>query len=170
MRVDDNIVLPASSPGVPAYQESMPSACFIGSSGTYVQKHDPWIYYNDIRTNTARCAAHVVPYTQFGPDMSSGNVANFDPNDASTWEIVGSDWGGEMHINSDVASDAAFAQETRRHSVSPAEHAQTARSMLPWQWLQATIAVLDIRTIVECSPQFGHTEVSSNRCRQYTQR
>jgi hypothetical protein len=37
----------------------------------------------------------------------------------------------------------------------------TARSMLPWQWLHATIAVLDIRTIVECSPQFGHTETSS---------
>jgi hypothetical protein len=33
--------------------------------------------------------------------------------------------------------------------------------MLPWQWLHATIAVLDIRTIVECSPQFGHTETSS---------
>jgi hypothetical protein len=60
-----------------AYMESMPSACLIGSSGTYVQKHDPWIYYNDIRTNTARCAAHVVPYTQFGPDMANGNVANF---------------------------------------------------------------------------------------------
>jgi len=27
--------------------------------------------------------------------------------------------------------------------------------------LHATIAVLDIRTIVECSPQFGHTDTSS---------
>jgi hypothetical protein len=33
--------------------------------------------------------------------------------------------------------------------------------MLPWQWLQATIAVLDIRTIVLCSPQLGHTDTSS---------
>jgi hypothetical protein len=39
--------------------------------------------------------------------------------------------------------------------------AQTACNMLPWQWLQATTAVLDIRTIVECSPQLGHTETSS---------
>ena len=39
-----------------------------------------------------------------------------------------------------------------------------------WQWLQAYRAVLDIRTIVECSPQFGHTDISSNRCRQFTQR
>jgi hypothetical protein len=42
--------------------------------------------------------------------------------------------------------------------------------MLPWQWLQATIAVLDMRTIVECSPQLGHTDTSSKRFRQYTQR
>jgi hypothetical protein len=42
--------------------------------------------------------------------------------------------------------------------------------MLPWQWLQATIAVLDMRTIVECSPQFGQTETSSYRWRQYTHR
>jgi hypothetical protein len=38
--------------------------------------------------------------------------------------------------------------------------------MLPLQWLQATIAVLDIRTIVECSPQLGHTDTSSKRFRQ----
>jgi hypothetical protein len=38
------------------------------------------------------------------------------------------------------------------------------------QWLQMYSAVSDIRTIVECSPQFGHTERSSNRCRQFTQR
>jgi hypothetical protein len=31
-------------------------------------------------------------------------------------------------------------------------------------------AVLDIRTIVECSPQLGHTERSSKRVMQFTQR
>jgi hypothetical protein len=39
----------------------------------------------------------------------------------------------------------------------------SARSMLPWQWLQASTAVRDIRTIVECSPQLGHTDTSSYR-------
>jgi hypothetical protein len=33
--------------------------------------------------------------------------------------------------------------------------------MLSWQLLQATIAVLDMRTIVECSPQLGQTDTSS---------
>jgi hypothetical protein len=42
--------------------------------------------------------------------------------------------------------------------------------MLPWQWLQATTAVLDMRTIVECSPQFGHTDTSSNLRRHQTHR
>ncbi len=39
-----------------------------------------------------------------------------------------------------------------------------------WQWLHMYSAVFDMRTIVECSPQFGHTERSSKRCRQFTQR
>jgi hypothetical protein len=30
--------------------------------------------------------------------------------------------------------------------------------MLPWQWLHSTIAVVDMRTIVECSPQLGQTD------------
>jgi hypothetical protein len=47
---------------------------------------------------------------------------------------------------------------------------QISRSIDAEQALQDRIAVLDIRTIVECSPQSGHSEHSSKRCRQYTQR
>ena len=36
--------------------------------------------------------------------------------------------------------------------------------------VKGAMGVEDIRTIVECSPQLGHTDVSSKRCRQYTQR
>jgi hypothetical protein len=36
--------------------------------------------------------------------------------------------------------------------------------------LHFNIAVEAILTIVECSPQLGHTLVSSKRCRQLTQR
>jgi len=36
------------------------------------------------------------------------------------------------------------------------------------QCTQRMIAVLDIRTIVECSPHWGHTDTSSKRCRQFT--
>ena len=45
-----------------------------------------------------------------------------------------------------------------------------AWSIEPPQFRQITLAVSDIRAIVEWAPQFGHSERSSNRCRQYTQR
>src|SRR5437868_8450563 len=60
-----------------AYMEGMPSACFVGDAYPYMQKHNPWIYYNDIRTNATRCAAHVVPFSQFGTDLSGGSVPNY---------------------------------------------------------------------------------------------
>ncbi len=39
-----------------AYMEDMPSPCFVGNAGSYAQKHNPFIYFDDIRTNAARCA------------------------------------------------------------------------------------------------------------------
>lgn len=60
-----------------AYMESMPSPCFVGDAYPYVQKHDPFIYYNDIRTNLTRCRSHVVPFSQFSQDLTSGNVPNY---------------------------------------------------------------------------------------------
>jgi hypothetical protein len=61
-----------------AYLEDMPVPCYKGaSSGNYAMKHNPFMYYNDIRNNSARCAAHVAPFTQFWVDMSSGVVPDF---------------------------------------------------------------------------------------------
>ena len=61
-----------------AYMEDMPTPCYMGASaGNYAMKHNPFMYYTDIRNNPARCAAHVVPFTQFGLDMSTGQVPNF---------------------------------------------------------------------------------------------
>ncbi|HXM51987.1 MAG TPA: alkaline phosphatase family protein [Candidatus Binatus sp.] len=60
-----------------AYLEDMPSACFIGDAYPYMQKHNPWIYYNDVRTNAPRCNAHVVPFSQLGADLGAGSVPNY---------------------------------------------------------------------------------------------
>lgn len=38
-------------------------------------------------------------------------LALFNPEDASTWTTTGSDWGGEMRLTSDVASEAVFLQD-----------------------------------------------------------
>jgi Carboxypeptidase regulatory-like domain len=41
----------------------------------------------------------------------SQGASTFDPTDASTWTSVASEWGGDMHLDSDVASEAIFAQD-----------------------------------------------------------
>jgi len=44
------------------YMESMPSNCYNRDSSNYVVRHDPFVYYNDIVTNQARCN-RIVPAT-----------------------------------------------------------------------------------------------------------
>jgi hypothetical protein len=60
-----------------AYMESMPSPCFLGDASRYAQKHNPFLYYDDIRTNTSRCKAHVVPFTQFDKDLAGESPPNY---------------------------------------------------------------------------------------------
>jgi acid phosphatase len=50
--------------------ESMPSPAFVGDAYPYMQKHDPFVYYDDIRTDPAQFA-NVVPYTQLAKDLTS---------------------------------------------------------------------------------------------------
>src|SRR5439155_14274111 len=52
-----------------AYMESMPSACSTTDSYPYAVKHNPFVYYNDIRNNASRCQSHVVPFTQLSTDL-----------------------------------------------------------------------------------------------------
>ncbi len=56
-----------------AYMESMPSPCFIGSTNIYAQKHNPFIYFDDIRNNPKRCK-NIVPLSFLGNDLQSANT------------------------------------------------------------------------------------------------
>lgn len=53
------------------YMESMPSLCGINSSGDYVTKHNPFVYFNNIRTNTVRCNSHLQSYTALPADLAT---------------------------------------------------------------------------------------------------
>jgi hypothetical protein len=59
------------------YQEDMPSPCFIGNSGKYKQKHNPFIYFDSIRLNKARCEQSVVPITALQADINADMLPNF---------------------------------------------------------------------------------------------
>ena len=59
-----------------AYMEGMPQPCFVGDSGKYAQKHNPFIYYDDVRNNPTRCR-NIVPFSQFASDLQAGALANY---------------------------------------------------------------------------------------------
>ena len=60
-----------------AYMEDMPSPCYLGDAPPlYKQKHNPFIYYDDIRANAARCNK-IVPFTQFAADLQANAVPDF---------------------------------------------------------------------------------------------
>jgi hypothetical protein len=73
-----NIVdqLSAAGSSWKAYMQRMPEPCFRGAyAGTpphdYAKKHDPFMYFRDIRRDRARCH-RVVPFRELGPDLETG--------------------------------------------------------------------------------------------------
>ena len=66
------------------YQESMSSLCELRSSGTYAPKHNPVIYFDDIRLNAARCKSHVVYLSYLWTDLATAattpNYSFITPN------------------------------------------------------------------------------------------
>jgi phospholipase C len=68
----------------------------------YAQKHDPFMYFANIRTNANRMQ-HIVPFTQFATDVGKATMPNF------VW--ISPDQCADMHgINGDTAAylDAGF--------------------------------------------------------------
>ena len=60
-----------------AYMGGVPSACFKGaSSGQYAKKHDPFMYYDRVANNAARCAK-VVPEGELSRDLAAGRLPTF---------------------------------------------------------------------------------------------
>ena len=58
------------------YMESMPRPCFVGSAAPYAQKHNPFIYFDNVRNDPARCNK-IVPFEQFSTDMANNALPDF---------------------------------------------------------------------------------------------
>jgi hypothetical protein len=60
-----------------AYMEDLPHPCFTGSdAANYVKKHDPFMYYDDVRGRPARCG-HIVPLTRLTADERANVLPSF---------------------------------------------------------------------------------------------
>lgn len=86
-----------------AYMQSLPTPGFTGASaGPYAQKHNPFMYFSNIRNNPARMQ-RIVPFTQFDQDIQSANMPNF------VW--ITPDMCNDMHGTSSCSSnDGLIAQ------------------------------------------------------------
>jgi len=67
------------------FGEDMGKPCNVTDSGNYVARHNPFVYYDDIRTNTTRCNAHAVDFS------------NFDPNSAPDFSFIAPNLVDDMH-------------------------------------------------------------------------
>lgn len=107
-----------------AYMEGMPTPCFAGSSYPYAQKHDPFVYFDDIRDDPARCG-HVVPYSQLPGDLATA---------ASTPSLgwITPDLCHDMHDCSVAAGDAWLQQQVPSILASPAFTRQDSVLAITW--------------------------------------
>jgi phospholipase C len=59
------------------YQEDMPGLCFIGNHSPYMQKHNPFVYFDAVRKDKARCERSVVPLGDLEKDLAAHTLPNF---------------------------------------------------------------------------------------------
>jgi phospholipase C len=62
-----------------SYQEDISgTTCPTSTTGLYVPWHNPFIYFDDILTNSAYCIAQNRPYTELARDLQSNTVARYN--------------------------------------------------------------------------------------------
>ena len=86
-----------------AYMESMPDSCNLTNTDLYADKHNPFIYFNDIRNNPGRCRQHDVPLTQLTDDSKT---ASSTPN----FVFISPNLCNDMHNCSVAAGDKWLSQ------------------------------------------------------------
>jgi hypothetical protein len=60
-----------------SYQEDMPEPCYQTDTDKYAKRHNPFVYFNPIRLDAARCARNVVPLLTLAEDALAGALPNF---------------------------------------------------------------------------------------------
>lgn len=67
------------------FGESMGTPCNVKDSGDYAVRHNPFLYYDNVYTNAARCTSHVVDFS------------TFDPNNAPSFSFIAPNLVSDMH-------------------------------------------------------------------------
>ncbi len=70
------------------YGEDMGAPCGMTSHGDYVPRHVPFLYYDDVQSDPARCADHIVDYDAFADDLAA---------DPPTFSFIAPNLVNDMH-------------------------------------------------------------------------
>jgi phosphatidylinositol-3-phosphatase len=107
-----------------AYMESMPSPGYIGDAYPYMQKHDPFVYYDDLRTDPAQLA-NVVPASQLAADLET---AQRTP--AFGW--ITPNMLNDMHDGTVAQGDAWLSRQIPQLVSAPAWTQQQSLLVITW--------------------------------------
>ncbi len=107
-----------------AYMESMPSPCFLGDSNPYAQKHNPFIYFDDIKNNSDRCN-NIVPMDGLTSDLAT---TSFTPD--FIW--ISPNLCNDMHDCPVPQGDTWLSQQIPGILESPAFKLQKSLLVLTW--------------------------------------
>jgi phosphatidylinositol-3-phosphatase len=114
-----------------AYMESMPSACFVGDAYPYAQRHNPFVYFNDIRGST-QCG-NVVPLDALATDLGTSATTP-----AYAW--ITPNLCNDMHDCSIATGDNWLSQTVPLILGSPAYTDQNSLILITWDEDDATQA------------------------------
>lgn len=107
-----------------AYMESMPSPGYLGDAYPYMQKHDPFVYYNDLRTDPAQLAS-VVPFGQLATDLATAQTTP-----AFGW--ITPDMLHDMHDGTIAQGDTWLSSQIPALLSSPAWTQQRSLLVITW--------------------------------------
>jgi len=107
-----------------AYMESMPSPGYLGDAYPYMQKHNPFVYYDDLRTDPAQLA-NVVPASQLAADL-----ATVPTTPAFGW--ITPNMLDDMHDGTVAQGDAWLSQQIPALQSAPAWTEQQSLLVITW--------------------------------------
>jgi hypothetical protein len=83
-----------------AYLENLPAACQLGDAYPYAQKHNPFVYYTDLRSTQA-CASNVVPMADFFRNLRTVTVTPQQDTFINSANPSSTSGGSAAQLNSD---------------------------------------------------------------------
>ena len=60
------------------FEEITGADCPLSSVGLYAAYHNPFVYFDDVITNTGSCISHLRPYAELAGDLRSNTVARYN--------------------------------------------------------------------------------------------